>query len=574
MKGRKHRQAEILPDEILLDSQNKLGFNTHQMEGVIELPFLSKTHLVVKIIFIGIFLVIAGKLFSLQVVSGQEMLAISEQNRLRQVPIFSERGIIYDRNNIELAWNSRTDADVLFSFREYTSQGGFSHVLGYVGYPSKDSAGFYWRNEIIGREGVEAILNSTLSGNNGQELVETDALLNITESNTIRPAENGNNAHLTIDARLQAAIYTSIREHAEEYGYQGGVGVVLDVDSGEVLTLTNYPEYSSSIMSDGSDGTTIAGYFSSSQKPFLNRAINGLYTPGSTIKPFVAAGALHEGIITSETEINSIGQIEVPNRYNPDDPAIFRDWKTGGHGPTDVKKAIADSVNTFFYAVTGGYQSITGMGITGIEKYVRAFGLGEKTGIDLGKEAAGVVPTPSWKKRVFNGDDWRLGDTYITSIGQFGFQVTPLQMARGVAAVANSGKLVTPQVVAKAPEVSYIQEPISTQHYQIVRDGMRQTVTEGTALSSLNVPYIEIAAKTGTAQVGADNEFINSWVVGFFPYQDPRYAFAVVMERGPNEETTRGAAWVFRNTMNKLQESDPEFFDQFSSPEEFFVDPQ
>lgn len=396
-------------------------------------------------------------------------------------------------------------------------------------------------------------------------------MMQITNTNTIVPPTNGANAHLTIDAELQSHLHIAIRDHANVYDYQGGVGVVLSVDSGEVLALTNYPEYAPEIMSTGSDSSTISEYFSSSKTPFLNRALAGLYTPGSTVKPFLALAALHEGTISKDTTINSVGQIEVPNRFNPEEPAIFRDWKEGGHGITDVKKAIGESVNTFFYAISGGLEKIEGIGIAGIEDYISTFGLGRKTNIQLGEEASGVIPTPEWKKRVFNGDTWRLGDTYITSIGQFGFQVTPLQMARGVAAIANSGKLVTPHIVNQQPSVSYIDKPISTQHYQLVRDGMRYTVTDGTA-TSLNVNYIDIAAKTGTAQVGANNAFINSWVVGFFPYHDPRYAFAIVMERGPNTDETRGAAWVMKNTMDRLQVDYPEFFAQFAPPEEISVD--
>jgi penicillin-binding protein 2 len=256
----------------------------------------------------------------------------------------------------------------------------------------------------------------------------------------------------------------------------------------------------------------------------------------------------------------STGQIEVPNIYNPDQPSIFRDWKEGGHGKTDIIKAIGESVNTFFYAISGGYGSITkGLGISGLEKYARMFGLGTETGLDFGSEADGIIPNPTWKKEVFNGDSWRLGDTYITSIGQFGFQVTPMQMARAVAAIANSGKLVTPRIVRGPEESQYITEPISTSNYQLIRDGMRYTVTDGTA-RNLDRNYISIAAKTGTAQVGTNNAFINSWAVGFFPYESPQYAFSLVMERGPNIETTRGASWVIRTAIDSLAESYPEFF--------------
>lgn len=558
---RRKRSIELHPDDVLLDGNNKPGFNVHQLEGTIERPLTKKAGYVLGFIFVAIFVVLGFKLTMLQVVQGREMFELSENNRLREQPLFSERGIIYDRNGVELAWNtSSEDPDVPYSLRTYTKDPGFGHLLGYVGYPTRDQAGYYWRDEIVGREGAEALLNDSIAGTNGVMLSETNALLKETNANSTIPATNGANAYLTIDARVQTALYQAMAEHAQTYNYQGGALAMINVHTGEVLALTNYPEFDPAVMSLGEDREIIQTYVTSTQKPFLNRVLAGLYTPGSTVKPFFALGALHEGVITKNTEVLSTGKIEVPNPYNPDQPSIFRDWKDGGHGKTDVTKAIGESVNTFFYAISGGYGSIrNGIGISGLEKYARMFGLGAETGLHFGTEAEGVIPNPTWKKEVFNGDSWRLGDTYITSIGQFGFQVTPMQMARGVAAIANSGKLVTPHIVRGPTEAVYISEPISTSNYQVVRDGMRYTVTDGTA-TNLNRNYISIAAKTGTAQVGANNAFINSWAVGFFPYETPQYAFALVMERGPNEDTTRGASWVIRTAIDNLAETYPEFF--------------
>ena len=574
-RRKKRVTREIHPDDILLDGQNKPGFNTHQLEGVIERPIHDRAGRVLGLLFLLVFVAMGIKVTELQIVNGSEMFEMSENNRLRETPLFGERGIIYDRNGVELAWNTKDSDDVSrpYSLRDYINEPGFGHLLGYVGYPEQDRAGYYWRDEIIGREGAEALINDRIAGKNGVTLHETTARAVQTDSNLTIAPENGQNAYLTIDARVQAAFHKAMAEHANKYSYQGGALAILNVHTGEVLTLTNYPEFDPAIMSSGEDKTAIQAYATSPKKPFLNRTLAGLYTPGSTVKPFFALGALHEQVITASTEVFSTGQIEVPNPYNPDEPSIFRDWREEGHGWTDVTKAIGESVNTFFYAISGGYGSIEqGIGISGIERYSRMFGFGAETGLNFGSEADGVIPNPTWKKEVFNGDSWRLGDTYITSIGQFGFQVTPMQMARGVAALANSGKMVIPRIVRGAEESYYINEPISTSNYQLIRDGMRYTVTEGTA-QNLNRPYLSIAAKTGTAQVGAGNAFINSWTVGFFPYESPQYAFALVMERGPNEETTRGASWVIRAALDSLAETYPEFFaEMMPTGEEIFID--
>jgi len=239
------------------------------------------------------------------------------------------------------------------------------------------------------------------------------------------------------------------------------------------------------------------------------------------------------GYITEDTTVYSSGRIEVPNPYSPSNPSVFRDWRRTGHGGvTDVKFAIADSVNTFFYAISGGYGNQKGMGITYMTDFLKRFKIGEPTGFELSSESTGVIPTPSWKQEVFH-DDWRLGDTYITSIGQFGFQATPLQMARATAALANGGYLISPRIIAdEAIDVTTI-EGINQKDIDIVLEGMRQTVTRGTAQILKTIP-IQMAVKTGTAQVSVRDGINNSWIIGVYPYENPQTAFAVVLERGPN----------------------------------------
>ncbi|HQO11142.1 MAG TPA: penicillin-binding transpeptidase domain-containing protein, partial [bacterium] len=220
------------------------------------------------------------------------------------------------------------------------------------------------------------------------------------------------------------------------------------------------------------------------------------------MKPVVAAAALQEKIISENTSFLSVGGIYIGQWF-------FPDWKAGGHGLTDVRKALAESVNTFFYYIGGGYQDFVGLGVDRLVTYMRLFGFGEKTGIDLNGESAGFVPTPSWKEETKN-EAWYIGDTYHIAIGQGDILVTPLQVANFTAAIANGGTLYRPSLVQSllaennqkikdiAPEIIR-RDFIDPYNLQVVREGMRQTVTAGSA-RSLRVLPVSVAGKTGTAQ--------------------------------------------------------------------------
>jgi penicillin-binding protein 2 len=197
----------------------------------------------------------------------------------------------------------------------------------------------------------------------------------------------------------------------------------------------------------------------------------------------------------------------------------------------DVRHAIAVSSDVYFYEVGGGFEGQKGLGIDNLDKYLRLFGFGSPSGLSGFDEPSGTIPTPEWKLKNFGGDPWRVGDTYHTAIGQYGVQVTPLQAARAVASIANGGFLVTPTLIASStPERKDLG--LSSHILDVVKEGMRLSVTEGTA-AAVNLPYIKMGGKTGTAQVGVKNEYVNSWIVGFFPYDKPKYAFAIVLERAP-----------------------------------------
>ncbi|MCW9054803.1 MAG: penicillin-binding transpeptidase domain-containing protein [Candidatus Pacebacteria bacterium] len=549
----KSKNREINPDEIFLDSSNLPEFDRDQFEGRLEHPIPKKTQSLVLFVFGGLLVLFLIQIADLEVRQGAAFASLSEGNRLRNSIIFAERGVLYDRNGLELVWNEAgEDAHAL---RVYRQMDGLGQVLGYVGYPLKDTSGVYYQKEYRGKGGAELLFNDRLEGSNGIKIQEVDALQEVTSESITRPAEDGENITLSVDARLNQALYRLIRDRAGESGFVGGAGVVIDVESGEVVILASYPEYAPQVLTDGEPHDLIDAYVRDPRKPFLNRVVSGLYTPGSIAKLIVASGALMEGVITPEKKILSTGSIRVPHPYLEDVYSTFVDWKA--HGWVDMREAIAYSSNVYFYEVGGGFEDQPGIGIDAINTYAHLFGFGKSTGVFFG-EAGGVIPNPEWKAETFNGDEWRIGDTYNTAIGQYGFQVTPIQVARAVAAIANNGKLLTPSLEKGAP-VKFETIPIDEEYLQVVREGMHLGAEEGSA-RALNTPYVSIAAKTGTAQLGVRKEFVNSWVAGFFPYEKPRYAFAIIMERGPVSNLV-GASAVMRSFIEWLHREAPEYLE-------------
>lgn len=556
-KKRRLRGSEVFPEDIFLDSKNLPAFNTQQFEGRIEQPIKKNSVVMLGgfVVFIGI--VFIFRLGNLQIVHGDAYFERSEDNRYNQLPIFAERGVIYDRNGIELVWNRRDEGEEVPT-RAYTRDAGFSHILGYVSYPKKDRSGFYWQEEFIGQSGVEKEYDELLEGVNGEELIERDVFGNpSSESNIISPV-SGSNIYLTVDAKVQNEMHKAIAALAESAGYDGGAGVMIDITNGEVIAMTSYPEYDAEALSLGKNTSLIGGYRLDSRKPYLNRTIAGIYTPGSIVKPFLALGALTEGIIDPEKEILSTGSIVLQSPYDPDITYTYKDNKA--HGWVDMRRALAVSSNVYFYEISGGYQDQKGLGISNIGKYTGLFDLDGPAGIEIDGEKTGVIPSPEWKAKNFKGDIWRIGDTYNTAIGQYGFQTTPLAMARSIGAVANGGTLVTPHLL-KDDSVTYtaITIPdVSAESYDVVQEGMRMVVTEGTG-QALNYLPFNIAEKSGTAQVGISKRYVNAWLIGFFPYENPKYAFAFLMEHGPGGEAVVGASRAALPFFTWLGENAPQY---------------
>lgn len=552
---RKKYNHEIDPDEIFLDSKNLPGFNVHQFEGRLEKPITKKTVIFAGLSFLIVGLIFASRAWYLQVAYGESYRERSENNRLHHTPIFPERGVIYDRNGEILASNKIGDD---YSKRVYGAESGLAHVLGYVSYPKKDKYGFYYQEEFIGKDGVEKTYNDVISGQMGLKITEVDVLGSIQSENTVRPPVAGKNITLAIDKRLNEKMYEFMKNLSDDVGFEGGAGIIMDTRNGEIISLVSFPEYDAEIVSAGENADKIRGYLKDERKPFLNRVTQGLYTPGSIVKPFLALGALKEGIISPEKQILSTGSIFIPNPYYPNIKSIFTDWKA--HGWVDMRSALAVSSNIYFYEIGGGFGEQKGLGIDKIGHYAKLFGIGLKSGIDLYGEKEGTIPGPEWKNINFPGDDWRIGDTYHTSIGQYGFQVTPVQMVKAVAALTNDGKLMRPHFLKEdKSETDYLEKQldINREDFKVVKEGMRQAVTEGTA-SGLNISAVKVGAKTGTAELGTLKQFVNSWVIGFFPYDEPKYAFAAVMEKGPRHNTV-GALFVMRQMLEWMSANASEY---------------
>lgn len=548
--------GEIEPDQIFLDSSNLPNFDTYQFEGRLEKSISRRTFFFLSMLFLLVAVVFAGRMWFLQVKSGEAYALRSESNHLRHTNIFADRGIIYDRLGVKLAWNELNENGD-YALRKYSDKGGFSHLLGFVKYPAKDKQGIYYEENFTPKGGVEEYYDSELRGRNGLKITETDALGNIQSESVLTGPTDGKDISLSIDERIQAKFYELIATTVAERKFLGGAGVIMDINTGEIIAVTNYPEFDLNLMTAGEDKERIEKLLSSTDNPFLNRAIGGQFTPGSIMKPFIAMGALEEKIIDPLKEINSTGSISVPNPYDPTKKTIFHDWRVNGW--TDMRHAIAASSNVYFFSVGGGYDGQKGIGIDNIGKYTKIFGFGEETGIDLFGEKEGNVPSRAWKIANFKDGEWRLGDTYNSSIGQYGFLTTPIQALRAMTAIANSGRLLTPTVRLNnfAVQKKFDTLKFSPEYWKIVREGLRLSVAEGTA-KGLFMPEISVAAKTGTAELGASKAQVNSWVLGYFPYETPRYAFVVLMEKGPRENQI-GAISIMRGLFEYMYAYTPEY---------------
>lgn len=438
--------------------------------------------------------------------------------------------------------------------RAYIDPLVYAHVLGYTGKlvegeheKLKDEGYLY--NDIIGKEGIESSYEKFLRGTPGQRLVEVDVKGVVKNTFQQKPALPGDSLTLYLDAGLQKVLYDSLSKQIANRRAKRAAAVAIDPTTGGVLAMVSLPSYDNNLFSKGISSADYSKLITDPDFPLFNRVTSGTYPPGSTVKPFLAAGALQEGVITEKTKITDTGKLVVPNQFNPALSQTFRGWKPEGLGVMDVYSAIAMSSDIYFYTVGGGQKilNIDGLGAQKVADYFKAFYLGHPTGIDLPTEKSGLVPTPDWKEQHFYGDKinqkWYLGDTYNMSIGQGFMLVSPLQLTLATAAVANGGSIMRPRLVKTVTQEdgkavqTYQPEILSSnfidkKYLDIVRAGMRQTVTGGTAgsLAAISMP---IAGKTGTSQFeGSDLSKTHAWFTSYAPADNPKIVLTVLVEAG------------------------------------------
>ena len=418
-----------------------------------------------------------------------------------------------------------------------------AHVIGYLGKISEKELqelpqGEYGGRDIIGKRGLEKLRESDLRGEKGTSYSEVNA--RGFEQRLLKRTDPlpGNEIHLTLDAELQQTAETLMNDAGK-----AGAVVALDVNSGRVLALASTPTIHLQEFTGGISLKNWNAYLHNIKKPLINKPVQGQYPPGSTYKMITALAGLEKGVIDENSVFYCPGYYSFGNR-------IYRCWKRGGHGAVNLKKAIAQSCDVFFYQV--GQQ----VGVDGLAEIAKKFGLGEKTGLEVEYEKAGLIPTREWKMQSKNVK-WQEGETLSVAIGQ-GFNLTtPLQIAVMTSMFANGGKKYLPQIVEKviSPDGTTVEklEPELTmevegmdEHIELVREGLVEVVQgkRGTARRA-RIEGINIAGKTGTAQVvkiaqyrGLKDEDIpykfrdHAWFTCYAPAENPEIAVTVLVEHG------------------------------------------
>ncbi|MEW6368870.1 MAG: penicillin-binding protein 2 [Acidobacteriota bacterium] len=568
-----------------------------------------ESRLAVLEVVLGIFFgILVGAFWVLQVLRNDYYCALSEENRIRESLIAAPRGLILDRNHRVLVENRPSfsivlvrenmrdlgaalekvrripfldintvlarlhkyrslppfmpivikedvgPAEVAFvearrlelpelavkvEFkRYYRTGGGSAHILGYVSEISERQLALpayhgLGPGDLIGQAGIERRYDSILRGTDGKsrEVVNSKGR-KITELERVEPAA-GRTIVLSVDTDLMDSLESAMSGKV-------GSGVVLDTRTGEVLAMVSLPGYDPNSITGHCSQQDWVSIVSNPDHPLQNRAINNLYSPGSVFKLTVAIGALEEGVITPSTTVFCPGSATIYGH-------TFHCWKAGGHGSMNLRSAITNSCNVYFYQV--GKK----LGIEKIAQYAKALGFGSATGIDLPGEEGGLVPDPDWKKRV-RGTAWYAGETISIAIGQGSLLVSPMQMAYHAALIASSGRTFKPhllhsyydtnrQVFPSEPGEGVRALAVAEPAFDVVRDGMWGVVNQGGTGGRAAIPGMDVCGKTGTVQLASKANIknpqapkrdlqVHSWFIGFAPRQKPEVAIAVFIEHG------------------------------------------
>lgn len=421
------------------------------------------------------------------------------------------------------------------SHREYINGTYFFHLLGYLGKISpeeRQKKSNYLPNDWIGKNGLELYYEDLLRGQYGRKLIEVDFSGEIKNIFNYTKPQAGKDIFLSVDSDLQKKLHDEIQQMLWGLKTNRAAGVALNPNTGEILALVSFPNLNSNKFIEGFSKNEFDNILKDFSKPLFNRVISGTYPPGSTIKPLIGAAAVKEGLVTPYQNINCLGNISVRHKYYPNIFSTFHDWKT--HGVTNLIKAIAESCNVYFYTIGGGYKAIEGLGVEKISQYLRKFGLGKLSGLDLPGEIAGLIPDADWKKKAKN-ENWYIGDTYNISIGQGDIMITPLQIALATAVLANNGTLYKPYIVNKIGQQSISSQVLEKNIindsliFQAVTKGMRQAVISGSAKALYDLP-VKVAGKTGTAQ--SPQGASHAWFTSFAPYENPEIVLTILIENG------------------------------------------
>ncbi|MBQ8014214.1 MAG: penicillin-binding protein 2 [Treponema sp.] len=472
-------------------------------------------------------------------------LGISKKEIDRKVPAYLRRSYtaIEVRSNIPFSVISNIAENITDlpgvswrskPVRNYVETGSISHVVGYVGDITKEEIKVmynqgYKANAIVGKTGIEKQYDSLLQGVQGRESRTVDVRGHvISDTPIVEPPQMGKNLVLTIDMRIQELVEKALGERV-------GAAVVLRPSDGEVLAMVSYPFYDQNLFNDDNAAAQYNKLATSPNNPLLNRVVNAAYPPASTFKIIMSTAMLAEKAFSSAKDIECSGRVDYGNR-------IFHCHQKWGHGRLDMKEALAQSCDVYYWVVGRDF-----LGVDKISSYAKEFGFGSSLEIDLPAQQVGFVPTAPWKERRFH-QKWLGGDTMNMSIGQGYTLVTPLHIANMVAMVANQGKIYRPHLLKEVrdPATNEIIEEIKPQilHesnidesvWREVQNAMRYTITDGTPAFPLNNKVVQIAGKTGTAEVGSLDHW-HSWMACYAPFNAPveEQVVVVVLVEAVNE---------------------------------------
>jgi len=418
--------------------------------------------------------------------------------------------------------------------REYIDGYKFSQIIGYTGKVNKEDLkdDYYFTTDVVGRLGIENQYEEFLRGVHGNIFFSRGESGYITKESM-----PGNSLILNIDHDLQVKLHDEIFAVLRDSGLSRAAAVIQDPRDGSLKALVSFPNFDNNIFSSNISEREYKNLFESKSKPLFDRAIGGLYNPGSTIKPLVGMASLQERIMTPDDVIQDCVNITIPNPYNPDNPYVFGNWRAE-FGQFNLKRAIANSCNIYFFTVGGGFGNIKGLGAERLIKYFNSTFITSTLGIDIPGEERGFIPSPEWKLRE-KGEPWYLGDTYNISIGQGDLLVTPLWLNGYVSAIANGGNFYKPLIAHRIVNENQntIAEfnsevigvlPFSGDVINEVRNAMRETVLSGTAQILKDLP-VTAGAKTGTAEV-VKGKTANSIFIVFAPHENPELAMTILIE--------------------------------------------